>query len=423
MAKTLVKPAKKVAKKKPVTDNPHLVLKPEFSKLELAKLHPILLKYWALGGSSGFLGTSTTSITKCPDGIGSYQHFVGGSIYYHPNTGAHEVHGLIRARWASLGWERSFLGYPTNDETATPDGTGRYNHFQGGSIYWHPSTGAWEVHGSIRARWSSLGWERSFLGYPLTNETTTPDGAGRYNHFQGGSIYWHPTTGAWEVHGLIRQHWASLGWEKSFLGYPISNELVVFGGAGRISHFQRGSIYWSPTQGVRVLRERVNVHVKCLVTPTSFTMNEQFAAMQDVYASAGIRVDWASTENLSLPALEDVDVGGCTMGTTTTEQNTLFGNRNWVGANDMVVYYVRSTVPAYNGCAAHPSGRPGAVVVRSASRWTLGHELGHVLGLRHVNDNNRLMTGNGTFNITNPPPDLAGTEVTTMSNSALSTAL
>ncbi|ULT43679.1 hypothetical protein KRR40_09830 [Niabella defluvii] len=99
---------------------------------------------------------------------------------------------------------------------------------------------------------SGLG--KSFLGYPLTNETKTPDGVGRYNHFQGGSIYWHPSTGAWEVHGAIRDHWASLGWERSALGYPVSNEQVVFGGAGRISHFQKGSIYWSPTQGARVLR-------------------------------------------------------------------------------------------------------------------------------------------------------------------------
>jgi hypothetical protein len=145
--------------------------------------------------------------------------------------------------------------------------------------------------------------------------------------------------------------------------------------------------------------------------------------MQEVYAVAGIRVDWVTTENLNLPSLEDVDVGGCTMGSSTAEQNSLFGHRNFVGANDMVVYFVRSTVPAYNGCAAFPSGRPGAVVVRSASRWTLGHELGHVLSLNHVNDNNRLMTGNGTFNITNPPPDLASSEVNSMINSNLSTAI
>jgi len=40
-----------------------------------------------------------------------------------------------------------------------------------------------------------------------------------------------------------------------------------------------------------------------------------------------------------------------------------------------------------------------------------------------VNDNNRLMTGNGTFNITNPPPDLTSTESSTMRASALSTVL
>lgn len=385
--------------------------------------HPITAKYRALGGACGWLGVAITSITKCPDNIGSYQHYVNGSIYYHPSTGAHEVHGLIRARWQSLGWERSFLGYPLTDETATPDGVGRYNHFQGGSIYWSPATGAWEVHGAIRGKYSNLGWERSFLGYPLTNETTTPDGVGRYNHFQHGSIYWSPGTGAFEVHGLIRSHWASIGWERSVLGYPISDELVVFGGDARISHFQRGSIYWSPTAGARVLRERVRVHVKILENPTSFTLNQQFAAMQEVYAMAGLRVDWATTENLSIPSLNDVDVGGCTMGSVTAEQITLFGQRNFVGANDVVVYYVRSTVPGYNGCAAHPAGRPGCVVVRSASRWTLGHEFGHVLGLSHVNDNNRLMTGNGTFNITNPPPDLTSTESSTMRASALSTVL
>ena len=108
-----------------------------------------------------------------------------------------------------------------------------------------------------------------------------------------------------------------------------------------------------------------------------------------------------------------------TKGTTTTEQNTLFDNRNNVGANEVVAYFVRSTVPPFNGCAAHPANRPGAVVVQGATQWTLAHEIGHVLGLSHVNDNNRLMTGNGTANITNPPPDLIGSEIQTMKNSQL----
>ena len=93
---------------------------------------------------------------------------------------------------------------------------------------------------------------------------------------------------------------------------------------------------------------------------------------------------------------------------TTAEQNQLFAHRNNAGANDVVVYFVRSTVPPFNGCAAHPAGRPSGSGGRAGNgtQWTLAHEVGHVLGLLHVDNNNRLMTGNGTANITNPPPDL-----------------
>jgi hypothetical protein len=160
--------------------------------------------------------------------------------------------------------------------------------------------------------------------------------------------------------------------------------------------------------------QTVRVHVKILVDPTSFSLQEMVDAMVQVYGAAGIDVQLASTERLALPELEDIEVGECTMGSVTEEQAQLFANRANAGGNDVCVYMVRSTVPAYNGCAAHPAGRPAAVVVQSASRWTLAHEVGHVLGLRHVNDRDRLMTGNGTSNITNPPPDLVPSEVSTM---------
>lgn len=116
-------------------------------------------KHQQLGGEVGFLGQPTTEIQTCPDGNGLYQHFQGGSLYWHDDQ-IHEIHGAIRDKWAALGWEGSFLGYPVTDETTTPDGNGRYNHFQGGSIYWTPETGAWEVHGAIRDKWAELGWER-----------------------------------------------------------------------------------------------------------------------------------------------------------------------------------------------------------------------------------------------------------------------
>ncbi|MBE2213610.1 MAG: hypothetical protein IAE82_07050 [Opitutaceae bacterium] len=195
----------------------------------------IAARYALLGGAKGFLGATQTTVTPCPDRVGYFQHYAGGSIYWSPRTGAHEVHGLIRQRWAQLGWERSFLGYPTTDETTGRDSRheGRFNHFLGGSLYWHPAVGVHEVHGAIRAKYLELGAEASFLGYPTTDETATPDRVGRFNHFQAGSIYWTPRTGAHEVHGLIRGKWAELGWERNAaLGYPITDELIPHRGVG-----------------------------------------------------------------------------------------------------------------------------------------------------------------------------------------------
>ncbi|MGN6103956.1 MAG: hypothetical protein ACTHU0_02525, partial [Kofleriaceae bacterium] len=150
--------------------------------------------------------------------------------------------GAIREKYVALGGCSSVIGAPQTDELATPDGAGRYTTFERGSIYWTAATGAFEVHGAIRDLWKALGWEAGPLGYPISDETRTPDGIGRYNVFQRGSIYWSPSTGAHEVRGRIRDKWAELGWEAGSLGYPTSDEHDVAG--GRRSQFQRGTITW-----------------------------------------------------------------------------------------------------------------------------------------------------------------------------------
>jgi hypothetical protein len=206
------------------------------------------------------------------------------------------------------------------------------------------------------------------------------------------------------------------GWED--LGGVIDGApAAVSWGSNRIDCFARGmdNHMWHKWWA---LLPTVRLHVKVLTNPTSFTINQMVQNMQQVYATCGIRVVLESTENLSLPLLNDLDVGACTMGSTTTEQNQLFANRNNVGTNEVAVYFVRSTVPALNGCAAHPAGQPSAVVASVASGWTLGHEVGHVLGLPHVSPTDRLMMGGGTWNITNPPPDLIASECSTMDGSA-----
>jgi LGFP repeat len=99
-------------------------------------------KYNILGGPAGFLGAPTTVETVVPDGVGRFRNFQEGTIYWSPNTGAHEMHGAIRELWVSMGWERSFLGYPVTDELPTPNNVGRFSDFQGGQIAWSPALGA-----------------------------------------------------------------------------------------------------------------------------------------------------------------------------------------------------------------------------------------------------------------------------------------
>ncbi|HXD10062.1 MAG TPA: hypothetical protein VN653_08375 [Anaerolineales bacterium] len=224
---------------------------PQESQPEIPVTSPseIDQKYASLGGENGLLGAPKQPEYDTSNQDGRFRIYAIGAIYWSPDTGAFEVHGDIYRKLSELQWELGILGFPVTDELPTPDGIGRFNHFQRGSIYWTSQTGAHEVHGDIRELWKNLGWETGFLGYPLTDELPTPDGVGRFNHFQGGSIYWTPETGAHEVHGDIRELWKNMGWELGCLGYPVSNEEDSSGGWVRQSRFQHGIIKWSPSQG------------------------------------------------------------------------------------------------------------------------------------------------------------------------------
>jgi hypothetical protein len=171
----------------------------------------------------------------------------GGAAYWATNgTSCHSspaAVGDIEAKYIALGGCISFLGVPTLAQQTAPDGIGTYSVFENGSIYSSPSTGAHEVHGLIRDKWSQLGWEAGILGYPTSDEVTASDGIGRISTFQNGSIFWSPATAAHEVHGRIRDRYAMLGYEASQLGYPTSDEYAITG--GRTSDFQHGSITWT----------------------------------------------------------------------------------------------------------------------------------------------------------------------------------
>jgi hypothetical protein len=150
------------------------------------------IKAKAQGLGAGFTGNPVSDLEYRE--IGYRIRYHGCDIYYTKQTGAHEVHGAIRDKFNELRDGKAGIGFPTTDETGTPDGRGRYNHFQTGSIYWHPDTGPMLVKGGIRDSWKNQGWELGGLGYPTSDEWVISPNE-RFSDFQNGVRYWQMDRG------------------------------------------------------------------------------------------------------------------------------------------------------------------------------------------------------------------------------------
>lgn len=269
-------------------------------------------------------------------------------------------------------------------------------------------------NGSAWGGWESLG------GIITSDPTAVSWGANRLDIFAKGTDnamhhrWWNGSAwGGWEtMGGVITSEISATAWSANRL------DLFVRGTNNAMFHKWWNGSAWGPGNPSQTL----TVHIKILSNPTRFTVTQMFDEMRNIFAAAGVTVVLGSTETLNISnpaiaALNDIDTGTCTGGNPSAEQNQLSNNRNNAAANHVVVYMCRSVSynsGSLNGCASFPAGRPMAVVAGYASRYTFAHEVGHVLGLNHVSDSNRLMTGGGTDNITNPPPDLIASEINTM---------
>ena len=131
-------------------------------------------------------GASGT-MTQQPSGRGRYRVDSGGR----GRDAIDMATSAIESQAQQLG-----LGQATSDIRTTSDGVGRYRQYRDATIYWSPDTGAHELHGAIRDKWINSGAESGELGYPLSDESQAPDGVSRISRFQRGSIYWNARTGA-----------------------------------------------------------------------------------------------------------------------------------------------------------------------------------------------------------------------------------
>lgn len=319
---------------------------------------------WSAAGGASFLGKPLELPETTPSPDGMYQQFQKGVIFYHPAYGAivvsnpifskwnsltsalkrtigcpvkdqfktpgggeavycekgmivvrpdgkaFEIHGNIYVRYRDLQDVNSVLGLPLSDEEAFPKG-GRRSRFDKGDIYFHSATGAREVHGAIRGRWQALGGAEGFMGYPETDELPVyKDGkkVGRFNRFQGGTIYWSPKTGAWEVHGAIRSVWENdYNGAAGILGFPTSDETPTPTSGGRFNNFENGILIWHP--GGHPL---AGVHILCSL---EFYL-DRFASKggdggrgaQDLYVKVDVHASTGQRFNKRLP--NDGDFGG-----------------------------------------------------------------------------------------------------------------
>ena len=240
-------------------------------------------------------------------GGGTAVYFERGMIVLRPDGGCYVVYGAIYLRYAALGdvqptgWSP---GLPISDEEAVANG--RRSRFDGADIYWSPATDGHEVHGAIRDHWQALGGADGFLGYPLTDETLVLDTGteiGRMNLFQGGSIYWSPASGAWEVHGDLRRAWLErYGGPTGALGWPVSDETSSPSGSLRYNDFANGCLAWPGNYADIRMLTGVDVYLDRLDSKGAHTFWErQGTAGVWLYSNASVSTSTSGSASQRFP--------------------------------------------------------------------------------------------------------------------------
>lgn len=178
--------------------------------------------------------------------------FSRGCIYWSPQTGAVSVIGRIYLDFELIGEGASVIGLPVADAESIIGG--QVQRFQNGKMYlrWGASN-AFEVHGAILAKFEAAGGVQRF-GFPVTHESDVRRGSvtiGKVSEFERCTIYWSPRTPASIMYGAIRDRYRGASWSsgeggpQGDLGFPTSDEGDIPDAPGaRYNTFQNGSILW-----------------------------------------------------------------------------------------------------------------------------------------------------------------------------------
>lgn len=213
---------------------------------------PIAKKYAALGGSAGLLGPPTGGEADVGDGRGRFAGYRNGSIYWTPTTGAHEVHGSLATAYFVAGGPK-VAGYPTMDTHKSHDGRWEFTQLEKGRIYRDlKGTGTFTVLDPIFAKHESMNGIKGYLGYPIANERATDGGALHYQDFSMGRIFRRGTETI-ELHGFLWDFYLANGGGRGRYGYPTTDLVPVGDGRGKTQTFEHGQVWHTKTTGTRGL--------------------------------------------------------------------------------------------------------------------------------------------------------------------------
>ncbi|MDO4654047.1 N-acetylmuramoyl-L-alanine amidase [Actinomyces sp.] len=209
---------------------------------------PVLSAWGAYGYQTGSMGYPRSGGVV---GVGGSRHqiFEGGIAYWRPGGRVSFIHGLILNAWAASGWEHSWLGLPTSNETASTKG-GVFQRFERGVAYWSPATGAQFVGEPVLSAWGAYGYQTGSMGYPRSGGVVGVGGS-RHQIFEGGIAYWRPGGRVSFIHGLILNAWAASGWEHSWLGLPTGRAVRQADGT-MTQTFEKGGISVAPNGKVTI---------------------------------------------------------------------------------------------------------------------------------------------------------------------------
>lgn len=202
----------------------------------------ILAQYWALPNRAAIGYLISDEINGA---AGRKSLFSQGGIYWSRKTGAVPVIGQMWVDYEGMGEARA-IGLPRSAAVAV--GGGLRQTFERADMFFKAGGAkAFEVHGAILGKYLATGATATW-GFPVSNEQDImKDSAviGRISEFERCTIYWSAATGAFEVHGSIRDKYKAVHGPSGDLGFPTSDESDVPGAAGaRFNTFQHGSIVW-----------------------------------------------------------------------------------------------------------------------------------------------------------------------------------